>query len=94
MEQCFGAEGWRTRAERMREMRQQWESLEEQPKRQFYTLLAEERSTTAEEVERAAIEDGFDVLLDEWISAWESEDFPRIMRIQRADPRFSALSRL
>jgi hypothetical protein len=94
LEQCFGREGWRARAERMGEMRRRWESLEGQPKRQFYTLLAEERGTTAEEEQHTAVEDGFDILLGEWISAWESEDFPSVMRIQRSDPRFDALSRL
>lgn len=92
LEQCFGAEGWRAKAERMRAEPERWKSLG--PKQQFYTLLAEERGTSTEEEERAAKEDGFYKTLSEWIDTCERDDFTRAMHIQLSDSRFDALTRL
>jgi len=83
LERYFGVEQWRTKAERMRAARprakqlraerlEKWESMG--PKQQFYALLAEYRITSPAEEERAAIEDGFDKVLDDWIEAYERHD--------------------
>ncbi len=92
LEQCFGAEGWRAKAERMRAARERWESMG--PRQQFYTLLAEDQGTSPEEEERVATKDGFDKTLDEWIDALEKDDDEREVRIRSSDPRFDALARL
>jgi len=102
LERHFGAEEWRTKAERMRAARprakqlraerlEKWESMG--PKQQFYALLAEYRITSPAEEERAAIEDSFDKVLDDWIEAYERDD-GRVGRILLSDSRFNALSLL
>ena len=102
LERYFGAEEWRSKAERMRAARpraeqlraerlEKWKSLG--PKQQFYALLAEYRITSPAEEERAAIEDGFDRVLDDWLEAWERDD-DTMERIQLSDTRFNALSLL
>jgi len=93
LEQHFGAQGWDTKVEQMRGERKHWESMG--PKQQFYTLVAEERGTFPEEEERAAVEDGFDKTLDNWIRAWEQGDDEEMQCIQLSDNRrFGALSRV
>jgi hypothetical protein len=94
LEHFFGVEGWQDKKRRMRDERARWLSMVGQPKQQFYYLLAELRGTSAEEEERIAVDDGFDMLLDEWLAADDHEDHQRAIRIQLSDPRFDALGRL
>lgn len=93
LEQCFEAEGWRARVERIRAERERWNSIEG-PEQQFYALLAEKRGTSPEEEERAAIENGFEKTLDEWVRAHEQDNHRQAVRIQLSDSRFDALERL
>ncbi len=75
----------------MRAERRQWLELENQPKKQMYCLLADSRHTSMEEEERVGIQDGFDVLLGEWLAAWERGDQMKAESIQAKDPRFERI---
>jgi hypothetical protein len=92
LERYFGPERWRAKAERMRASRSRWEAME--PEQKFYELLAEVRGTSAEEERRAALRDGFDATLNEWMDAWECGDLYRAVHLQLSDARFRALHRL
>jgi hypothetical protein len=85
----FGVEGWEKRVERMREARVRWLSLDEQPKKQIYYLLAERRGTSIAEEEHEASQDGFDRLLDEWAAAVERNDCSAAKHISTLDYRFT-----
>jgi hypothetical protein len=99
----FGPEEWSARVKRMLALRVRFEQLHAErlenwealgPKQQFYALLAEYRITSREEEERAALADGFDKKLDDWLGAWEQGDGGRMGSIQLSDQRFDALSLL
>jgi hypothetical protein len=93
LERRFGPEGWCAKVGSMRATRESWASME--PNQQFYTLLAEKRGTSAEAEKEAAVQDGFDKKLDEWMDAWERNERQRATSIQLSDPRFGeALARL
>jgi hypothetical protein len=69
----FGEEGWKIKVERMREYHQWWrlcESLDD-PKDQFYALLAKACGTFPEHERANAEKDGLDKKLDEWIALVE-----------------------
>jgi hypothetical protein len=70
----FGEEEWKIKLARMRKYRQWWEQYEalDDPKEQFYALLAIAGGTTAECERFFAEQDGFDSKLDEWITVVES----------------------
>jgi hypothetical protein len=93
LEHFYGAEEWHRKVVRMRAKRTEWLELEDQLKAQIYYLLAEARGTTMAEEERAASQDGFDYLLDEWVAAWERDDKQAADQIEDMDPRFSVAIR-
>jgi len=86
----FGVEGWEAKVERMRTLRAQWMQfdLDDQLKKQVYYLLAERRGTSLEEEEAAAALDGFDQLLEEWISARLRGDDQAALSLVGRDSRF------
>jgi hypothetical protein len=88
----FGVEGWRHKAERMRALRAKWLEIADQPKKQIYYLLGERRGTSLEVEEAAAIRDGFDRLVDEWIAAQLHGDDQAANRLMSKDPRFEQLT--
>jgi hypothetical protein len=87
----FGVEEWRQKAERMRALRIQWLEIDDQPKKQIYYLLGERRGTSLKEEEAAAIQDGFDQLLEEWVAARLRGDDRMAAWLMRKDPRFEQL---
>jgi hypothetical protein len=89
----FGVEGWRHKAERMRALRAKWLEIADQPKKQIYYLLGERRGTSLEVEEAAAIQDGFDQRVEEWIAACHRGDAQAAARIMSKDPRFEQLAR-
>ena len=88
----FGAEEWWQKAERMRALRAKWLDIGDQPKKQIYYLLGERRGTSLEAEEAAAIQDGFDRLLEEWIAALLRGDDRTAKRLMSKDPRFEQLT--
>ena len=88
LEYYFGANGWRQKVEWMREERTRWLSMENEPKKQIYYLLAEYHGTSLEDEERVGRQDGFDHLLEEWIAALERDDLSAAAEIRDMDPRF------
>lgn len=94
LEHHFGREGWQSRVERMRQIRRRWQELEDEPRQQFFMLLAEHQGTSVEEEQRLAAKDGFDDVLDEWMQAYERDDLASAVRLQIDDERFNALRRL
>jgi hypothetical protein len=84
----FGVEGWEAKVERIRALRALWFELDDQPKKQVYYLLAERRGTSLEEEEAAATRDGFDQLLEEWISAQLRNDYKTANSLLDRDSRF------
>jgi hypothetical protein len=84
----FGADGWRQKVERVRALRARWCAIEDQPKGQVYYLLAECHGTSIEEEQKAASQDGFDQLLEEWIVAWDRDDIQMANSIVDKDSRF------
>jgi hypothetical protein len=84
----FGAEEWRQKVRRIRALRTLWFELDNQPKKQVYYLLAERNGTSLEEEEAAATQDGFERLLDEWISARLRGDDQTAFDLLDKDPRF------
>ncbi len=90
----FGVEEWRQKAERMRALRTRWLEIGDQPKKQIYYLLGERRGTSLEEEEAAAIQDGFDKLLEEWVAARLRGDDRMAVWLRRKDPRFKQLAPL
>jgi hypothetical protein len=84
----FGVEGWEAKVERIRALRALWFELDDQPKKQVYYLLAERRGTSLEEEEAAATRDGFDQLLEEWISARMRDDDKTASSLLDRDSRF------
>jgi hypothetical protein len=87
----FGVEEWRQKAERMRALRSRWLEIGDQPKKQIYYLLGERRGTSLEAEEAAAIQDGFDQLLEEWVAARLRGDDRMAAWLRRKDPRFEQL---
>jgi hypothetical protein len=87
----FGVEEWRQKAERMRALRTRWLEIGNQPKKQIYYLLGEHRGTSLEAEEAAAIQDGFDQLLEEWVAARLRGDDRMAAWLMRKDPRFEQL---
>ena len=87
----FGVEEWRQKAERIRALRTRWLEIGDQPKKQIYYLLGERRGTSLEAEEAAAIQDGFDQLLEEWVEARLRGDDRMAARLRRKDPRFEQL---
>jgi hypothetical protein len=87
----FGVEEWRQKAERMRALRTRWLEIGDQPKKQIYYLLGEHRGTSLEAEEAAAIQDGFDQLLEEWVAARLRGDDQMEVWLMRKDPRFEQL---
>jgi hypothetical protein len=94
LEYRFGSEGWASRVERMRRLRRRWLELEDDPRQQFFMLLAELRNTSVEEEQRLAAGDGFMGVLDRWARAFEEDDLSTAVCLQREDARFGALRRL
>jgi hypothetical protein len=84
----FGVEEWKQKAERMRALRARWLKLDGQPKKQLYLQLAEHKGTSLEVEEAAAIQDGFDQLLEECIAALLRGDVRAAIRLMSKDPRF------
>jgi hypothetical protein len=89
----FGAEEWRQKAKRIRAYRALWFELDDQPKKQIYYLLAERHRTSLEEEETAAMQDGFDRLLEEWIAARLHGDEQAALSLLDTDPRFEEFIR-
>ena len=91
----FGVEGWEDKVERVRILRAQWKQFDadDQVKKQVYYLLAERRGTSLEEEEAAAVTDGFDQLLEKWISARLRNDDDAASYLVGEDPRFEAFMR-
>jgi hypothetical protein len=89
----FGAGQWEAKVERIRALRALWFALDDQPKKQVYYLLAEHRGTSLEEEEAAATRNGFDQLLDEWISAQLRGDDQTALSLLDRDPRFEEFIR-
>jgi hypothetical protein len=89
----FGAEEWRQKAERMRALRAKWLEIGDQPKKQIYYLLGERRGTSLEVEEAAAIQDGFDQLVEQWLAANLRGDDRTAKRLMSKDPRFEQLAR-
>jgi hypothetical protein len=87
----FGVEEWRQKAERMRALRTRWLEIGDQPKKQIYYLLGEHRGTSLEAEEAAAIQDGFDQLVEEWVAARLRGDDRMAVWLMRKDPRFEQL---
>lgn len=90
LEGFFGADEWGAMVRRMQAGRERWNGLDDQPKKQLYILVAEYRATDAEQEERLARTDGFDGKLDEFMAAWEQEDWPMVARLRSSDERFEA----
>jgi len=90
----FGVEEWRQKAERMCALRTQWLEISDQPKKQIYYLLGERRGTSLEAEEAAAIQDGFDQLVEEWVAARLRGDDRMAAWLRRKDPRFKQLAPL
>jgi hypothetical protein len=88
----FGVKEWRQKAERMRALRAKWLEIGDQPKKQIYYLLGEHRGTSLEVEEAAAIRDGFDQLVEEWIAARLHGDDQAAVRTMSKDPRFEQLA--
>jgi hypothetical protein len=84
----FGVEEWEAKVERIRALRRLWFELDDQPKKRIHYLLAEHRGTSLEEEEAAATRDGFDQLLEEWISARLREDDKTENSLLDRDSRF------
>ena len=72
----------------MRALRARWLELDDQPKKQVYYLLAEDKGTSLEVEEAAAMQDGFDQLLEEWIAAHLRGDDRAAAWLMSKDPRF------
>jgi hypothetical protein len=89
----FGVEEWRQKAERMRALRAKWLEIGDQPKKQIYYLLGERRGTSLEVEEAAAIQDGFDQLVEQWLAANLRGDDRTAKRLMSKDPRFEQLAR-
>jgi hypothetical protein len=90
----FGAEEWKQKAERIRALRALWFKLDEddQVKKQVYYLLGERKGTSLEVEEAAAMRDGFDQLLEEWITARLRGDDRAAALLMSKDPRFEQLA--
>ena len=76
----------------MRTLRAKWLEIGDQPKKQVYYLLAEQKGTSLEVEETAAIQDGFDQLFEEWIATRLHGDDQAAVRIMSKDPRFKQLA--
>jgi hypothetical protein len=91
LQHFYGDGGWERTAAQMKKERERWGALGDQPKKQVYYLLADARHTSMEEEERVGIQDGFDQLLEEWISAWDQGDQTKVENIQEQDSRFQSI---